>query len=1477
MMLSGQKNLEVNAVNETGAEVEVLQVFKNNLLHFLNSNRYNYYRYHHNDYGNDDDDYYYYDYYGGNSEYSVGEYGKEIYTEKINLSNKKNWLQKFTVNLSKALNQQRKGIFVVNVHATNDRWERDSKMIAISDLGIICKSSEDEIMVFVNSIATTEPVKDVQINIISTNNQTILSGKTDDDGIIKFTGVKAKIEGFSTRLVTAEKDNDFNYLDLSSTQIETSRFDVGGIYQYSENYNTFIYSDRNLYRTGDKINLVGIVRNDKIKIVKDIPIIIKVITPTGKVFDEFKKTLNDEGSFELSFDIPNFAQTGRYNAEVYSGGTQLLGTYGFNVEDFVPDKIRVRIKTDKEKARPGEIVTANLESEFLFGAKASGLKYQSEIQLRYRPYVSKRYSGYDFSSSSIKNSRVDDIQRDGTLDEDGKAIILDTIPDKLYSGGYFYGNIYASVFDLTGRTVNQTASFNVYPNDYFIGINSEGYYFGTNEKLNFKLVAVDQYDNPVKVFKATAKLVRYEWQTVLKKNSYGQFYYNSEEKEFDEWEKPVDISGGPKDFLFSVSKSGRYQLRISKEGSTDYYRTNFYAYGWGSSTASSFEVNKEGKVDLVFDKEIYNPGDKAKILLTAPFSGKVLLTVERNNVFEHRYIDIENKSTQVEIDVKEDFMPNVYVTATLFKKHTLNSGTPFFVGHGFASMKVEKKEYHLPVAITAPEKIKPNTKQQIKIKTSAEKNIYVTLAAVDEGILQIKNYETPDPYKYMYAKRSLKVGSYDLYKLLLPEIISRNSSTGGDGGAEEQEQLKKRSNPVTAKRFKLLSFWSGIVKTNSDGIVTIPLDIPQFIGDIRLMVVAFSGPRFGSAEEHIKVADDLILQPEMPRFLSTNDTLNSSVSIINTTANEGNVEVRLKVEGPLKIVSSNKQSVTIPANSTGRVNFKLCSGEKVGTGKIIYETSGIAQVKDETEIGVRPISPFFVENGSGNIKAGETLNLEIPKDYVDGTQSASVTISKFPALKFAKHLKYLVGYPYGCIEQTVSKLFPQLYFEDLAKLIAPDLYRTNNPVYYVNEGIKKIESMQLYDGSIAYWQGGDYTNVWGSVYAAHFLIEARKARFNVSESVLSKLLNYISKVSKSNGTYDYVTYSNNKRTVIKIASKEILYALYVLALADKGDIATMNYYKARPHLLTNDTKYLLAGAYALLGQWNTYYEMMPDSFIPEKTIRLTGGCFDSEIRSNAIMLNVLLEVQPASEQIPYIIKFLSNNADMIYSTQERSFTFLSLGKAASINSGSNVNVKINSNGKTLKSYDGKDVTVDIPNPNKAQVSLNASGNGEVYYFWNTGGIKLNQKVKEEDSNLRIRRAYYDYRTGHPILNGTFEQGQLIVCKISLTGLERSAENIVITDMVPAGFEIENPRLSASTKLNWQPKNPLYIQYMDVRDDRLLLFTTLYSNQTKEFYYMLRVVSKGTFQLPVIGAEAMYDPEFHSYNGAGVVKVVESTR
>ena len=1456
LMLGGEENLKVNAVNINEVEIEVSQVFSNNILHFLNQFGY----------------YYYYDEYdySYNPNYYVGDFGEILYEEKIKLSEGQNWLKSFTVNLNKALGQKFKGIYTVSVRSADERWRSDSKVVAVSDLGIISKIAGDEIYVFVNSISSTEPVADAEVSIISTNNQTILTGRTDGNGVAVFKDVKKKTEGFSPRLVVVDKEEDFNYIDLRETFVETSRFDVGGLTQYAADFNVFLYSPRNIYRPGEQVNLSAIVRNDKIQVVKDVPLITKIVTPTGKVFEEFKKDLNEQGSFELSFTLPEFAQTGGYSADVYTGDKQLIGSYKFSVEEFVPDKIRVNVKSDKEKTKPGDKVKIDVAAEFLFGAPAAEMRYEADIQLNHNSFTSKNYPGYVFSNSSITNTTIDHTFLEGQLDNDGKTKIEYNIPSGIQSKGVIVGTAYVSVFDLTGRTVTRSASFDVFPKDYFIGIKSTDYYYGVNENINFNLVAVDKGDKQINNFLATAKLVRYEWQTVLKKDYSDRYYYASEEKEFNEWEKDVTING-PTKFNFMVSKSGRYELRISKKGSSDYEKNNFYAYGWGASTAGSFEVDKEGRVEIVFDKEQYEPGEKAKILFTCPFSGKLLVTLERGSVYSYQYIDVNSKSAELELSLDNEHMPNVYVTATLFKKHSKDDTAPFLVGHGFASMKVIKNKNKLPVSISASQKIKPNTTQQITIKTEAQKNIYVTVAAVDEGILQITNFATPNPFEFMYAKRPLMVESYDLYKLLLPEIVKISSSPGG---GDMEKQLQKRTNPISVKRFKLLSYWSGIKKTNSDGVVTVSLNIPQFNGEVRLMAVAYTDSRFGSAEQRMKVADDLIMEPQIPRFLAVNDSLVTPVSIINTTDKTANVDITLKVEGPLKITSSTKKSLKIEPNSTKSVTFGILAQSQVGAGKIIFETTGLANIKEEIDIAVRPISPLVVETGSGTIEAGKEIKIDIPKNFLKGTQSTTLTISKFPAVKFAKHLKYLVGYPHGCVEQTVSKLFPQLYFEDLAKLVAPEMYRTNNPVYYVKEGIRKIESMQLYDGSIAYWQGGTETSWWGSVYAAHFLVEAKKAGFNVSESMLNKLTKYLSQKAKEQSTFDYVTYLPTGRTIKKIANKEILYSLYVLAMAGEGDIATMNYYKARPHLVSEDMRYLLAGSYALMGRWNSYYEIVPNAFTPERTDRLTGGSFDSDIRANAIMLNVLLEVEPANKQIPVIIKYLTQNADRMYSTQERSFAFLALGKAASLNADANVTVDILVDGKSINKFSGKDLTVTDNKLNASNISLKATGKGEVYYFWSAEGVKLNEKVKEEDSYMQIRRTFYSYKTGRLIPDFRFYQGELIVCKIELTGFDRNAENIVITDLIPAGFEIENPRLNPATELKWIPKNPMNVQYMDIRDDRLLLFTELVRNQTKDFYYLLRVVNQGTYQLPVIGAEAMYDQEYHSYHGAGVVRVLQ---
>jgi uncharacterized protein YfaS (alpha-2-macroglobulin family) len=1450
MMLQGEQNLQVDAVNVNEVQLEVSKVYRNNLIHFLNRYSYTYY---------DDSRY--------NPDYNTGNYGKYLYSKKIELPENKNWLQKFDVNLNEALNSDYKGIYVVNVRSEEDYWVHDSKMVSMSDLAIITKKSGSEILVFINSIKDAQPISEVEVTVISGNNQELFTGVTDHEGMVRFTNIEEKVNEFYPRLIVAEYIDDFNYIDLNETYVETSRFDVGGITQYSDNYNVFMYAERNLYRPGETVNISGIIRDGRNSLIEPVPMNMIIYSPNGRKYREYKISLNEQGSFERAIEIPDFAQTGQYNVNLYATKDNLIATYNFSLEEFVPDKIRVKVTTENEKVKPGTIVKINTDAEFLFGAKAAGLKYESIVQLQHINYRSENYPKFNFNNSSVTNTNFEPVFMDGILDDSGKAIIKYATPETIKSKGKVKGSAFVSVFDLTGRTVSRSATFEIEANDYYLGIRNEGYYFATNENLNFQFIAIDNNDTALNGFNARVELIRFEWHSVLRRDYQGRYYYTSEREPVKVKDELITLNG-THDYIVRVDQSGSYEVRLYKEGSDDYQMSSFYAYRWGSSTASSFQVDKEGRIELVTDKKVYEPGEKAKLLFTAPFQGRMLLTYERNGVYDYQYVDVDQRSIEVDLEIKEEYMPNFYVSATLFKKHSKDNSAPFLVGHGYASVKVEKKSNLLPLSITAPEKVKPNTKQKIKIKTNATSDVYVTLAAVDEGILQIKNYQTPDPYAYMNAKRPLMVDSYDLYKLLLPEIVSSSAA----GGVALERELQKRMNPIKSKRFQLVSYWSGIKKTNSNGEVTVELDIPQFNGEVRLMAVAYHNSKFGNAEEFMKVAEDIIVEPEIPRVLSSTDKLLSNISVINTTDKEGEIELTVEVEGPLKVASENSQKLKLLPESTANAVYEIHATDEIGVGKIKISTSGMAVTKNEIEISVRPVSPLVVNSGSGKISDGDKILVNPGEGFVEGTQNVSISLSKFPALKYGKQLKNLIGYPYGCIEQTVSKLFPQIYFNDLVKLVAPSLYMAKNTTYYIKEGLRKIESMQMYDGSMAYWQGGTYSNWWGSVYAAHFMLEARKAGYVVQESVLNNLLRYVKKQSLTRSTYDYVTYEANRRIMKTIAKKEILYSLYVLALAGKGDLSTMNYYMARPELLSIDSKYLLAGAYALMGKMNSYNQFLPKKFSPVKTDRQSGGSFDSEIRANAIILNVLLEVDPNNDQVAIIVNHLAKLADQMYSTQETAFALLALGKAASYNADADLKVDVIVDGKTVEVVENNDQTITGDELNGKEISLIASGEGSLFYFWNVEGIKKDGKVQEDDNLMKVRRTYYDYKTGSMINNNRFKQGQLLLCKISLTGYEKSAENIVITDMVPAGFEIENPRLSDLSNLAFEPKVTLFPDNLDIRDDRLILFTDLQRKKTTDYYYMVRVVSAGEYELPVIGAEAMYDRDFRSFNGAGRVRI-----
>lgn len=1438
LLKSGQRNIELNCVNIKAVEIEVSQIFDVNLVHFLEDNRY-YYNSRYTRY------------------YRTGTYGKKIYSKKIKLSSSDNWLQKTVINLDEIVDTELKGIYIIEARSEESRWINDTRLVTLSDNGIIAKQGEDDFTVFVNTLSGTVPVENATVKVISTNNVVLLEGETNSEGVCRFIDTSDKFNGFTPKAVTVVKGDDFNYIDIDENRVETSRFDVGGQIQPNPDYKVFIYGPRNLYRPGEEVTIAGLIRDSRTETVSDLPIVLTVTTPNGKLYEKFKTTSGSQGEFEISFDMPDFALTGQYIVDVETGMDNLLGTYYFSLEDFVPDKIRVSLNSGSDYYYSGQTMQVDANAEFLYGAPAAEMKYTADFQYRHSKIRSKKYPQLSFGIDK-KDAEMANFYLEGKLDAQGNAEVLNKLPNFSNSTGMISAYLFFTVFDLTGRPVNKVYPFKVYSLRHYSGINVSESYYSTDEEIVADIGVINTHDEPAEA-NVTVSLIRYEWKSVLKKTYSGSYYYDSEKHAETIFTEKMLVDGLEQK-KFNVTKSGSYELRVYHPEGKGYSSQTFWVYGWGSGSYSSFEVDREGRINITADEEVYEPGDNAKVLFTTPFDGKMLVTTERNGLFTHQYVDIVNKSAEIKIPVTEDYLPNVFVSATLFKPHTSESKTPLLVAHGYKSLKVEKESYKLDLDIDVAEKVKPNS--SLKVKLSAGKNapIKYSLAVVDEGILQIKNYKTPDPYGFMYAKQPLRVNSYDLYDQLAEEIVSMNSSVGGDALAAE---LQKRANPIKSKRFKLVSVWSGIALTNSNGEANLNVPIPQFNGELRVMALAFDGKSFGSAEKSVKVAEDVIIEPEFPRVVTIGDTIRGIVSVINTTESTLELKPSISVSGAAKLVDFDKTTIQVDSKGIGKVGYAITSDGKVGNADIKFSISGDRTGNYDINFAVRPASPLVKKYKSGSIKAGEDFTFNPESDFLEGTTSGKITISKFPSLKYADQLDKLVRYPHGCLEQTVSKVFPLLYFAELAKLISPDLFLQKNPVYYVNEGIRKINTMQLADGSFTYWQGGRYVNEWAVVYATHFLVEAKNAGFDVDENMLKNVVSYIKKLALERDLTEYTHYSNGRKQITKIARKEALYALYVLALAGEADISTMNYYFSRRHLLSGDTRYFLAGAYALSGNLDTYNELLPDNFEAENSVKQSGGTFDSPIRANALKLNVLIDTAPNDPKIAVIVKYLADNIKSAYSTQERAFAFIGLGKAAKKNIDANVNVQVSGN-KLSETYSGNSLTFEYDPSGNGEVSFKADGSGEVYYFISYEGIPLQPDTESINSNMQVTRELFDYNTGAPVQSSYIEQGKLLVCKITLKSNGIPAENIVITDMIPSGFEIENPRLTSGSRLAEQGN--MDVDYEDIRDDRLILFTNLKARGTSTYTYLLRVVNKGDMVYPQISAEAMYDNEFRSYNG-----------
>jgi uncharacterized protein YfaS (alpha-2-macroglobulin family) len=1468
----GSKTFEVKITNVPKVKLVISKIYESNLLM---SQRYGYSPKEtkesnsgdDNDYEND------YSYAEYNYDVSMGDviYEKEIDTRSLPKSGAGRML-----NFSQFEDRlpDFKGIYHVMIRSTKDYWVRDSRFISLSDIGLIAKQGEDKIFVFANSIKNATKVDGVNISLYANNNQLIATGATNSDGVAEIKYVKKDFSGFKPAMIIAKTADDFNYLPFNNTAVNTSRFDVGGKRNNSTGLDAFIYAERDIYRPGEKVNFSVILRDRQWKSPGDVPVKLKFLLPNGKELKIFRKNLNEQGSVDGNIPIDISAITGSYSLEVYTSNDVLLGSKNFMIEEFVPDRIKVNTKLDKSFLRPGESATLDITAVNFFGPPAANRKYECEIQVKQKSFSSQKYSDYNFNLAN-PNTTISKQVKEGKTDENGLASESFALQTMYANNGLLQANFYTTVFDETGRPVSRASSIDLITQDVFFGIKQDWfYYYQLNQPVKFQLAAVNKDGNGTDAV-AKVEIIKHEYKTVLAKSG-SYFRYDSQKEDKLMTESQVNIAGTVV-YSYIPRSPGDYELRIFKPGANTYVSRSFYSYGsWGwSIDNSAFEVDNEGHVDIELDKKSYYSGESIKAFFKTPFSGRLLVTTETDHVLSYQYVNVDKRTASIDLKISGENVPNFYITATLIKPHDV-SDIPLTVAHGFINVKVEEKSRKIPVEITAQKTVRSRTHQKLKVKTAP--GSFVTLAAVDNGVLQVSDFKTPDPYNYFYQKKALQVDAFDLYPLLFPEVRAKLSSTGGDEGSE----MNKRVNPMPAKRIKILSYWSGIAKANGSGEVNFEFDIPQFSGEVRLMAVAYKDQAFGAGENTMTVADPIVISTALPRFLSPGDTVTVPVTLSNTTSRSTNILANLKVNGPLKIIGGNNQSVSLNANSEGRVTFQVVADPVIAVGKITVNVSGLGEkFTDETEISVRPPSTLQKISGSGFVTGGGSQVINInTSDFIPGSINYQLAVSRSPVLELTDHLRYLVNYPYGCTEQTVSAAFPQLYYGDMADLMGLNL-KQNMPTGQAGklnantniiEAIRKIKMRQLYNGAVTLWNNEGTEDWWATIYAAHFLLEAKKAGFDVDNSLIETMLSYIANHLKNK---ELISYYYNRNQNRKIAPKEVAYGLYVLALAGRSNISAMNYYKSSREILALDSKYLLAAAYATAGDKKSFIAMLPTSFSGEESVAQTGGSYYSDVRDEAIALNALIDVDPGNSQIGIMARHVSDKLKSRHwlSTQERAFAFLALGKLARSANKSDVTAEIKVNGKTVAKVSNGQWKGDAAVLKGNNIQIETKGSGQLYYYWVSEGISTSGKYKEEDNYIRVRKRFYD-RNGNPISGNTFKQNDLIIVGITLeNAYTTEVDNVVITDLLPAGFEIENPRTKEIPGMDWI-RNASEPTSLDVRDDRIHFFVDLHGYKPQIYYYAVRAVSPGNYKMGPVSADAMYNGEYHSYNGAGVIRVVQ---
>ncbi|QFY62610.1 hypothetical protein FZ934_19680 (plasmid) [Rhizobium grahamii] len=1391
------------------------------------------------------------------------ESGELVWQGAIDIANDLNKDIVTSFPVDEALPERKPGVYVLTAtqpNAPDQEWNSQAtQWFVVSDIGVTTYAGSDGLNVFARSLASAKPLGGVELQLLAKNNEVLGTATTDQDGRAVFTaGLIRGTAALTPAVVTAKNgSSDYVFLDMTRAGFDLSDRGVTGRASPGA-IDILTWTERGIYRVGETVHAAALARDSDGKAIENLPLTFIFLRPDGVEDRRIVSQTSAAGGYTIDLPVQPNAMRGTWTMNIHTDPKgSPIASKSFLVDDFVPDRTDMTLTTEAKVIGPETPATININGKYLYGAPAAGLTLEGDVVIK-PTRQSEAFPGYQFGLADEEASEDSRQSIEGLpdLDEKGEGVTDLTIGDLPSTTQLLSATVYIRMQEAGGRAIERSLTIPVKNQGPMIGIKPEfSGDLAENSIANFNVISLDEEGH-------RQEMPGLRWK-LLKLNRDYQWYRDGTAWKYEPVYTAEQVANGTVDAgtdggkISSAVAWGRYRLEVESTQADGPTSSVEFDAGWFVQATST--ETPDG-LEIALDKDSYKIGETAKLKVSSRYAGELMIAAGTENLIAVKQASIGERGGEVEIPITAEWGAGTYVTATLFRPGDARDNHMPMRAIGVKWLKVDPAERALQVKVDAPEKMLPRGPLPIEFAVAGAgvgEEAYVTVAAVDVGILNLTRYEAPNPEDWYFGQRQLGLEIRDLYGRLIDGSLGQTGKlrTGGDGGA-----VALQGSPPTQK---LVAYFAGPVKLDQDGKAHVSFDIPQFNGTARVMVVAWTKSGVGHAARDVIIRDPVVVTASLPKFLAPGDRSELRLDVANTDAPAGDYQLSLTGNDAVS-VETKSQTLHLEAGAKSSLTLAV-TGLQPGSGSVSINLSGAdgLSLDQSVDVPVRPAVLPVTERRVIAVNPGAKLSIDkaLLADSVLPGASVSVSVTRSAAFDIPALLMSLDRYPFGCAEQTTSRALPLLYLSELAEQAG--LEDDADVKKRVQEAIYRVLSYQASGGSFGLW-GPDSGDLWLDSYVSDFLTRAREQKYDVPERALSQALENLQNA---------LSYDVN----VKDQGDQIAYALYVLARNKKAAVSDLRYYA---DTMINDfptplAKAHIAAALALYGDATRSKNIFVDALqMSEQSmithVNLSRTDYGSNLRDGAAILALAAESRPVPPIVPELAKAVAKEwgRNKYTSTQEQAWMLL----AARAIQGGDDSLKVDVNGAAHSGAYMARMSGDALLTNSLELTNRTSDPVSAVV---TTVAAPSVPLPAGGDGFAIERTYYTM-DGEQVNVSEAKQNERYVAVLHVTESNAWPSRIVITDLLPAGFQIDNPNLVDSAQLsNFDWLGEITAAHTEFRSDRFVAAFNRSASDEREINvaYVVRAVSPGVYDHPAAVVEDMYRPQLSARTATSKMEVV----